>query len=366
LVFCNSNILNLVVVGVIIIIILFFSSFILIGKNNFGHTTITNTKDLLNLWSIQNTYATEVTHVNTDLNTQYRKSEIYYKENDGNSKNKNETSNFNFIAVGDWDCGHNTADTLINIIDQDPELVLALGDLSYNRKAKCWLELIEPITDKTKIVIGNHESASPKLLKDYMNYFGLKEQYYSFNYKNTHFLALSTEIPFEMESKQYEFAKQDLEKYSKDPFIDWIIVFYHRQIYGSASGSEHEDDFRKTYHPLFEKYKVDLALQGHFHVYERTYPITFNKNDNDKPLVHDSNSNIYKNPKGTIFVTIGTAGAKHITLSSIEDFSAEAIDGKFGILDIALVSDQKTLTGTFIENGKKKEVMDEFKIIKED
>jgi hypothetical protein len=120
---------------------------------------------------------------------------------------------------------------------------------------------MEPIADKTKIVIGNHESASSKLRKDYMNYFSLKEQYYSFNYKNTHFLALSTEIPFDVESKQYEFAKQDLEKYSKDPFIDWIIVFYHRQIYGSASGSEHEDDFRKTYHPLFEKYKVDLLYK---------------------------------------------------------------------------------------------------------
>ena len=88
-------------------------------------------------------------------------------------------------------------------------------------------------------------------------------------------------------------------------------------------------------------------------------------NDNDEPLVQDSNPNIYKNPKGTIFVTVGTGGAQDMTLSSIEDFSAEGIDGKFGILDIALENDQKTLTGTFIENGKKKEVMDEFKIIKD-
>ena len=51
-------------------------------------------------------------------------------------------------------------------------------------------------------------------------------------------------------------------------------------------------------------------------------------------------------------------------LSSLDDFAAEGIDGTFGILDIALKSDQKTLAGTFIENGKKKKVMDEFKIIK--
>ena len=197
-----------------------------------------------------------------------------------------------------------------------------------------------------------------------MDFFGLKEQYYSFNYKNIHFLALSTETDYDDDSEQYEFAIRDLEKYSKDPFIDWIIVFYHRHMYGSGS-LEEEADFRETYHPLFDKYKVDLALQGHFHVYERTYPITFNYDDDDEPIVQDNNPNIYKNPKGTIFVTVGTGGAHDMALSSREDFSAEGIDGTFGILDIALENDQKTLTGTFIENGKKKEVKDEFKIVKD-
>jgi hypothetical protein len=41
--------------------------------------------------------------------------------------------------------------------------VLALGDLSYNEKAKCVLGFIEPIANKTKIVIGNHEADSLKL-----------------------------------------------------------------------------------------------------------------------------------------------------------------------------------------------------------
>jgi Calcineurin-like phosphoesterase len=223
--------------------------------------------------------------------------------------------------------------------------------------------MIEPIADKTKIVMGNHEHDSSKLLQDYMESFGLEKQYYSFNYKNVHFLALSTETDYDGESEQYEFAIRDLEKYSKDPFIDWIIVFYHRYIYGSGS-LEEETDFRETYHPLFDKFKVDLALQGHFHVYERTYPISFNDDDDDEPLVQDNNPNIYKNPKGTVFVTVGTGGAHGMTLSSKEDFSAEGVDGTFGILDIALENDQKTLTGTFIENGKKKEVMDEFKIVK--
>ena len=66
-------------------------------------------------------------------------------------------------------------------MDKDPELVLALGDLSYNSSAQCWLNIIDLIANKTMIAIGNHETDSPKKLKDYIDYFGLEEQYYSFN-----------------------------------------------------------------------------------------------------------------------------------------------------------------------------------------
>jgi hypothetical protein len=58
--------------------------------------------------------------------------------------------------------------------------------------------------------LGNHEDED-----DYMDYFGLENQYYSFNEKNIHFLALSTETDFDDESEQYEFAKQDLENILK-------------------------------------------------------------------------------------------------------------------------------------------------------
>lgn len=59
-------------------------------------------------------------------------------------------ADFNFAAVGDWGCTSDTIDTVKNIVDKDPELVLALGDLSYNSTAKCWLEIIGPIADKLK------------------------------------------------------------------------------------------------------------------------------------------------------------------------------------------------------------------------
>ena len=337
-------------VGFLLIILLYSC----IAFNNLSEKNNNNNRIGINQIRLQNSYAVEEDGDDDDNGSQDNE-----KSNVNVNNNKDKTI-FNIVAVGDWDCTGKTEDTVDNILDEDPEVVLALGDFSYSGDADCWFDIIEPIADKTKIAMGNHEDED-----DYMEYFGLKEQYYSFNYKNVHILALSTETDYDDDSEQYQFAVQDLEKYSKEPFIDWIIVFYHRHMYGSGS-LEPDSDFRELYHPLFDKYKVDLALQGHLHVYERTYPITFNNEDDDEPIVQDNNpNNIFMNPKGTIIATVGTGGAHDMTLSSLDDYAAKGLDGDFGVLDLEFEDDQKTLKGSFIENGKKKKVLDEFKIIKD-
>ena len=279
---------------------------------------------------------------------------------------------FNFAAAGDWACTSKTKGTVKNIIAQNPELVLALGDLSYDNGAKCWLKIIKPVAEKTKIAIGNHEVESSKKLKDYMKAFNLEKQYYSFNYQNVHFLALSTEISYDEGSKQYKFAEKDLEQYSNDKSIEWIVAFYHKQAYSSGGGLPDEKDFRESYHPLFDKYNVDLALQGHHHAYERFYPITFNDKNDNKPIVSAKDkvkgSNVFQNPDGTIFITVGTGGAESMTVSKGKPFSAAKEDGKFGILNISLKKDDNNnnvLIGTFIDNKKNHKILDEFEIIKE-
>lgn len=278
-------------------------------------------------------------------------------------KKRSNNMDFNFVAVGDWDCTSDTKDTVKNILKQDPEIVLALGDLSYNGKAKCWLKLIQPFADKTKIVFGNHEVESSKIIKDYINYFDLERQYYSFTYKNIHFIALSTEVPYEEGSTQYKAIKRDLQKYSNDPSINWIVAFYHRQAYSSGGGPDNEEEFRETYHPLFDKYKVDLALQGHLHAYERLHPIIFNHDRDSKPFVTENSTNYYENPEGTIFITAGTGGAHDMDLSSPKYYSANGIDGEFGILNISVENNGNVLRGSFIGNDKN-EIFDEFEIIK--
>lgn len=80
---------------------------------------------------------------------------------------------FNFAAAGDWGCTNITTHTVNNILDKDPQLVIGLGDFSYEPTADCWFEKIAPIDDRMKIAIGNHDDSyerqeNPMLLKQYM------------------------------------------------------------------------------------------------------------------------------------------------------------------------------------------------------
>ena len=83
-------------------------------------------------------------------------------------------SDFNFAAAGDWGCTPNTTNTVNNIVGKNPQLVLGLGDYSYNPTSdECWFKIVKPIEDKMKIAIGNHDYRGTGEIYRYMNHFGL-------------------------------------------------------------------------------------------------------------------------------------------------------------------------------------------------
>jgi hypothetical protein len=270
-------------------------------------------------------------------------------------------SEFNFAAAGDWGCTDDTTDTVNNIVDKNPELVLGLGDYSYDEDpADCWLKKVKPINDKMKIAIGNHDMGK---LNIYTNHFGLREQYYSFNYYNVHLVALSTELGYKPFSSQYEFVENDLSKAASDPNIDWIVVYFHKQMYASPSNHDDYPTLRSTYHPLFNEYGVDLVLQAHNHNYERTYPIKFNSNSPFNPITTTTNTNTYTDPDGQIFATIGTGGVSLYAFTGKADHFVKQY-GDFGILNIDVTNEPQSssLTGKFYANNGK--LIDQFIIYK--
>jgi hypothetical protein len=217
-------------------------------------------------------------------------------------------SNFNFAAAGDWGCSSNTNNTIHSMQSKNPELVLGLGDFSYKNTAGCWLQMVDPIDEKMKIIIGNHESEPLSLLNQYMSHFNLTKQYYSFDYQNVHFIAMSTELSWDKSSSQYKFVKDDLLKASIDPNIDWIVVFYHDLAYTSPSVKHAKSSLRDTYHPLFDRYNVDLVLQAHQHNYQRTYPLNYNSDSPSNPIETSNNTDTYNDTLGQIYATVGTGG----------------------------------------------------------
>jgi len=86
------------------------------------------------------------------------------------------------------------------------------------------------------------------------------------------------------------------------------------------------------------------------------YPIAFNDDNKNKPIVSEKdkvkNSNVFENPDGIIFLTVGTGGAESMTISKGKPFSAAREDGKFGILNIVVEknndNDENTLIGTLV------------------
>ncbi|MDW0267320.1 MAG: metallophosphoesterase, partial [Nitrososphaeraceae archaeon] len=273
-------------------------------------------------------------------------------------------SDTTMAAAGDWGCSDNTEKTVQNVRNLNPKLLLALGDFSYDKTSTCWLSVMKPIESITKISIGNHED-SDTLLNSYLNQFRLSKQYYSFDTNNVHVLIMSTEEESEPNSDQYNFAVNDLRNAANNPDIKWIVVNMHNPFYSSqneckASGCEGDKDFRESFHPLFDKYGVDLVLEGHVHNYQRSFPLAFNQQKSGEPIVTSASKTDYNNPSGAIFAIVGTGGVNLHGLSDKAPFMAFQQDSKFGVLYIHFSDDK--IDAKFVTNEG--ETLDHFSISK--
>src|SRR5215213_2110670 len=250
--------------------------------------------------------------LNPDETTQVERPSQDNFERSTNSLSAKENNNINFIAAGDWNCNDETKKTINRITQLQPELILGLGDYTFeNISPQCWFDISKPIDDKIKIAIGNHDLDYQSSYYQLLNHYNLKEPYYSFNFHNIHFLAISSEHPFEEGSKQYEFIKNDLEESLQNSSILWRIVFLHKPMYTSASFDEKDsEELKDTFHELFKSHKVDLVLSGHTQYYQRSFPLSYNYDNSSYPIIMDHKNSVYTNNDGIIFVTAGTAGDK--------------------------------------------------------
>jgi hypothetical protein len=99
------------------------------------------------------------------------------------------------------------------------------------------------------------------------------QDYYSFDYGNIHVVGLSTEID-DINGPQLTWLQKDLQNIDQDK-TDWLIACLHRPFH---SGGYHPTDESSTAQKQrdywlkeLEDYGVDLVLQGHNAIYERSF-----------------------------------------------------------------------------------------------
>ncbi|MFC3898603.1 purple acid phosphatase family protein [Lentzea rhizosphaerae] len=246
---------------------------------------------------------------------------------------------FSFTAFGDQGVGYNALATNGLIADLGPQFHLAMGDMSYANDG----EGGRPATDKYDarkwdsffaqnelvaaeipwmVSLGNHEMES---WYDNHGYGGMRARFtmpdnawdgstciYSWRYLNVGMISLDgNDICYNSdanldytEGKQQVWLKAQLEKFRKDPAIDFIVVYCHQCTYSTSGNNGAEVGAQKRWAPLFDQYQVDLVLNGHNHVYERTDPIKAGKATKKA----DIRSTVNPVKDGTTYITAGGGG----------------------------------------------------------
>lgn len=152
---------------------------------------------------------------------------------------------------------------------------------------------------------------------------------YSFDAGDAHFLCLDSNVYIDpTDASLQQWIEQDL----SGTDAPWKFVVFHLPAFNA--GAEHyAEQHMRVLHPMLEKHGVDFVLNGHEHVYQRTYPVKFAPRDITAARRVNSGQRIVPGdyavddrfdgaantrPNGIIHILTG-AGGKHLYDSSFND-----------------------------------------------
>ncbi len=245
---------------------------------------------------------------------------------------------FGFTAFGDQGVGYNAIATANLISGLSPSFHLHMGDLSYANSdgdggtdnkydARIWDQFFRQNEAASAqipwmMAIGNHEM-EPWYAAD--GYGGVRARFtmpdnawsgstgiYSWRYQNVGLISLDGNdicynTPANLDytkGKQLAWLKSTLAAMRADASIDFIVVYFHQCVYSTCQDNGAELGAQQQWGPLFDQYKVDLVLNGHNHIYERTDPIRAGKAT--RKLA--SGDTVTPSKDGTTYVVAGGGG----------------------------------------------------------
>ncbi|MFD9119570.1 purple acid phosphatase family protein [Streptomyces bottropensis] len=248
---------------------------------------------------------------------------------------------FTFTAFGDEGVGYHGLANNSLLLGQNPAFHLHAGDIAYADPAgqgktadtgfdsRVWDQFLAQTESVAKSVpwmpaYGNHDMEAwyspsgyggeearwnlPDNGPDPKNLPGV----YSFVYGNTAVVSLdANDISFEIPANlgisggtQTTWLEAQLKKFRAAKDIDFVVVFFHHCAYCTSTAHASEGGVRQEWVPLFEKYSVDLVINGHNHQYERTDVIKSGAVTKKLPI----GGTAYPETEGVVYVTAGAAG----------------------------------------------------------
>ncbi|MFI8235881.1 purple acid phosphatase family protein [Streptomyces sp. NPDC085866] len=248
---------------------------------------------------------------------------------------------FTFTAFGDQGVSYHALANDSLILGQNPAFHLHAGDIAYGDPSgagkttdtgydsRTWDQFLYQTESVAKqipwmVSYGNHDMEAwyspngyggeearwtlPDNGPDPENLPGV----YSFVYGNTAIISLDpNDISFEIPANlgisggtQTKWFEAQLKKFRACDDIDFVIVFFHHCAYCTSKAHASEGGVRQEWVPLFDKYQVDLVINGHNHQYERTDVIKGGEVTKKLPI----GGTAYPETEGVVYVTAGAAG----------------------------------------------------------
>jgi Calcineurin-like phosphoesterase len=124
----------------------------------------------------------------------------------------------------------------------------------------------------------------------------------------------------------------------RDESVDWIVVQMHQcAASSSATGNGSDLGIRQEWLPLFDRYQVDLVLNGHDHDYERSFPVRGADTDAGREAatgavvntlrprpVTTTDSGVFDTSQGTVHLILGCGG----TDAPLDEYGTDTGDGQ--------------------------------------
>ena len=147
---------------------------------------------------------------------------------------------------------------------------------------------------------------------------------YVFRYGNVGIVSLDpNDVSYEIPANfgysggtQTSWLAATLASLRHDPRINFIVVFFHHCGYCTGTVHGSEGGVRQFWAPLFDQYQVDLVINGHNHIFERTDPIKAGAAATAAPI----GSTVTPATAGTTYVTCGGAGKSLYSFSAPDSY----------------------------------------------